>query len=105
MIILIYLMDHILYMIFRIILSIFKKITWKNIDNPSIRIYANKITNRIIFKIKIGHYIKLLTPETMELLESNENKITKHKNGENVPHLEIAEVILLNCNIINNDYQ
>ena len=74
-------------------------------NNPSIRIYANKIANRIIFKIKIGHYIKLLTPETMELLESNENKITKHKNGENVPHLEIAEVILLNCNIINNDYQ
>ena len=83
-------MDHILYLIFRIILSIFKKTTWKNIDNPSLRIYANKIANGITFKIKIGHYIKLLTPETMELLESNENKITKHKNGENVTHLGIA---------------
>ena len=41
----------------------------------------------------------------MELLASNKNKITKDKNGENVPHLEIAEVVLVHCNIVNNDYQ
>ena len=41
----------------------------------------------------------------MKLLESNEIKITKAKNGENVPHLEITEVALVYCNIINNDYQ
>ena len=41
----------------------------------------------------------------MKLLESTENKITKDKNGENVPHLEITEVILVHCNIVNNDYQ
>ena len=41
----------------------------------------------------------------MELLGSTENKIIKDKNGENVPHLEIAEVVLLLCNIVNNDYQ
>ena len=41
----------------------------------------------------------------MELLGSTENKITKGKNGENVLHLEIAEVVLVHCNIVNNDYQ
>ena len=41
----------------------------------------------------------------MKLLESTKNKISKDKNGENVPHLEITEVILVHCNIVNNDYQ
>ena len=41
----------------------------------------------------------------MKLLGSTENKITKNKNGENVPHLEITEVVLIHCNIVNNDYQ
>ena len=44
------------------------------------------------------------TPETTTLLESAENKITKDKNGENLPHLEITEVVLVPCNIVNNDY-
>ena len=44
-------------------------------------------------------------PETMKLLGSTEKKITKDKNGANVPHLQIAEVVLVHCNIINNDYQ
>ena len=41
----------------------------------------------------------------MKLLGSTENKITKDKNGENVPHLEITEVVLVHCDIVNNDYQ
>ena len=41
----------------------------------------------------------------MKLLGSSKNKITKDKNGENVPHLEIAEVVLVHCNMENNDYQ
>ena len=41
----------------------------------------------------------------MKLLGSTENKITKDKNGENMPNLEITEVVLVNCNIANNDYQ
>ena len=41
----------------------------------------------------------------MKLLGSTENKIIKDKNGENVPHLEITEVVLVHCNIVNNDYQ
>ena len=41
-------------------------------------------------------------PETIKLLGSNENKITKNKNGENVPHLKITEVVLFLCNIVSN---
>ena len=50
--------------------------------------YINKIENRITFKIKSGYYLELLAPETMKFLGSTESKITKDKNGENVPHLE-----------------
>ena len=41
----------------------------------------------------------------MKLLGSTESKITKDKNGENVPHLEIIELVLVQCNLVNNDYQ
>ena len=41
----------------------------------------------------------------MKLLGSTNNKITKDKNGENAPHLEITEVVLVHCNMVNNDYQ
>ena len=58
----------------------------ENVDNPSIRIYVNKTENRISFKIKSGYYLELLTPETMKLLRTNDSKIIKDKNGENVPH-------------------
>ena len=77
----------------------------EGVDNPSIRIYINKIENRITFKIKTGYYLELLTPETMKLLGSTESKITKDKNGENVPHLEVVELVLVNCNLDNNNYQ
>ena len=69
------------------------------------QIYVNKIENRVIFKIKDGYSLELLTLETMKLLGTTENKITKDKNGEYVPHLEIPEVVLVHCNIVNNDYQ
>ena len=62
--------------------------------------YINRIENRITFKIKNGYYLELLTPETMKLLGSTESKITKGKLGENVPHLEIVELVLLHCNLI-----
>ena len=63
-----YLLDHILYQIFKIILINILKNNGEIIDNPSVRIYVNKIENRIIFKIKTGYYLELLTPETMKLL-------------------------------------
>ena len=77
----------------------------ENSDDTSIKKYVNEIENRIRFKIKTGYYLELLTIETMKLLGSTENKITKDKNVENVPHLEITEVVLVHCNIVNNDYQ
>ena len=84
--------------------DIFKK-HGKNIDKPSVQIYVNKTENRVTFKIKDGHSLELLTPEKMKLLRSTENKTTKDKNSENVPHLEIAEVVLVHCEIANNEYQ
>ena len=67
--------------------------------------YINRTENRITFKTKNGYHLKLLTPETMKLLGSTESKITKDKNGENVPHLEVVELVLVHCNLVNNDYQ
>ena len=67
--------------------------------------YINRIENRITFKINNGYYLELLTPETMKLLGSTESKITKDKNGENVPHLEVVELVLVHCNLVNYHYQ
>ena len=75
------------------------------IDNVSIRIYVNKTEKRITLKVKTRYYLELLTPGTMKLLRGTENKITKDKKGENLPHFEITEVVLVQCNISNNDYQ
>ena len=41
----------------------------------------------------------------MKLLGSAKNKITRDKNGENVPRLEVVELVLVHCNLVNNDYQ
>ena len=77
----------------------------ESVDNLSIRIDVNKTENRITFKIKSGYYLELLTPETMKLFGSTESKITKDKNGENLPHSEVVELVLVHCNLVNNDYQ
>ena len=49
--------------------------------------------------------LELSTPETMKLFGTTESKIAKDKNAEYVPHLEVLELILVHCNIINNNYQ
>ena len=77
----------------------------EDIDKPSVQIYVHKIENRVTFKIENGYSLELLTPETMKLLGSTKNKITKDKNGENLPYLEITKVVLFHCNIVNNNYQ
>ena len=94
-------MDRVPYQIFKIML----KKHGENIDKPSVKIFVNKTENRITFKIKNGYSIELLTPETMKLLRSTEIKITKDKNGKNVRHLEITEKELVQCNIVDNEYQ
>ena len=77
----------------------------EDIDEPSVQIYVNKSENRVTFRIKTGYNLELLTSETMKLLGSTENEITKDKNGENVPHLESTKVVLVHCNVISNDYR
>ena len=72
-----YLMDHILYEIFKIILDVSLKKHGEKTDNLSVRIYANKTESRIKFKIKTWYYIELLMLETMNSLECTKNKITK----------------------------
>ena len=67
-----------------------------------IRIYANKIENSVTFKNKTRYFLDLLTPEMMTLLGSIKSKISKNENGENVPHLEITEVVLVHCNVVSN---
>ena len=64
-----YVMDHILYEIFKIFFNILKKHDTIS-DNPSIIIYANKIENRITFKTKTGYHLELLTSKTMKWLGS-----------------------------------
>ena len=81
-------------------------ISLKNIresDSAPIRIYVNKRENRIALQSKTGYCLELLMPETMKLHGSTKNKITKDKYGGNVPRSEITEVVLVHCNIVNND--
>ena len=90
-----YLMDHILYN------NKHETVT----DNSSVIVYINKIENRITFKIKTGYYPEPFTPETMKLLGSTKSEITKDNKSEIVSCLEITEVVLMQCNIVSNDYQ
>ena len=92
------------FLVFKITLNLSSKSETLT-ENPSIQIYPNKIKNRIVFKIKTGYKLKLLTPETMKLLGSTNKVVDKDKNGENVPKLESVEVVLVHCNLVKNDYQ
>ena len=74
-------------------------------ENAPILIYANTINNRIVFKIKSGYKLELLSKETMKLLGSTKDIIDLDKNSENVPSLENVEVVLVHCNLVNNSYQ
>ena len=74
-------------------------------ENPPILIYANTINNRIIFKIKSGYKLELLSKETTKLFGSTKDTIDADKNSENVPRLENVEVVLVHCNLVNNNYQ
>ena len=74
-------------------------------ENPPVQIYPNKIKNRIVFKIKTGYKLELLTPETMKLLGSTKKDVDLDKNSENVPKLESVEVVLAHFSLVKNDYQ
>ena len=65
----------------------------------------NKIENRIVFRIKTGFKLELLTPETKKLLGGTKKDVDKDNNGDNVPKLEYVEVVLVHFNLVKNDYQ
>ena len=99
-----YLTGLILCQIFRTIFSISSRSMKHCLINHQSKSISTKF-NRVTFKIKTGNYLEILAPETMKILGSTKIKITKDKNGENVSQLELTEVILVNCNIFNNQYQ
>ena len=74
-------------------------------DDLPIRVFVNKRENRITYKIKTGYHFKLLTLETMKLIGCTKNKINNDEYFENLSHLEITEVVLVNSNIISNGYK
>ena len=74
-------------------------------NTPQITVYQNKIKNRLVFKIKTGYKLELLTKETMKLLGSSKSIIDSNKNSKLVPKLESAETVLVHCNLVTNDYQ
>ena len=59
----------------------------------------------MLFKIKTGYKVELLSPETMKLLASGKKDVDKDKNGEDVSKLELFGVVLVHCNLVNNSYQ
>ena len=74
-------------------------------ENAPILIYVNTINNGIVFNIKSGYKLELLSKEIMKLFGSTKDIIDADKNSENVPRLETVEVGLVHCNLVNNSYQ
>ena len=68
------------------------------------QIYTNKIKNRIVFKIKTGYKLELLSLETMKLLGSTKKDVDQDKDRD-VPKLESVEVVLVHWNLVDNNYQ
>ena len=73
--------------------------------NPPVQIYPNKIKNRIVFKVKTGCKLELLSSETMRLLGNTKKDVDQDKDGEDVPKLESVEVALVHCDLVNKNYQ
>ena len=72
-------MDLILFLIFKVYFEYIIEKHEDIADNPPVQIYVNKIKNRIVFKIKTGYKVELLTEETMQLLGSSKKVIAKKK--------------------------
>ena len=68
-------------------------------------IYVNEINNRIVFKIKSGYKLELLSKENMRFLGSSADTTDGDKNSELVPELESVDLVLVHCNLVNNSYQ
>ena len=75
------------------------------VDNPPVQIYTSKIKSRIVFKIKAGYKLELLSPETMKLLGDKNKDVAQDKDGEDVSKLGSVEVVIVYCNLVNNNYE
>ena len=64
-----------------------------------------QIKHRIAFKINAEYYLVRFMPETLKSFESTKSKINKDKIGKNVTNLDITKIVLIDCNIVNSDYQ
>ena len=69
------------------------------------QIYVNRMKSKIVFKIKTGYKLELLSPKTMRLLGSTKKDVDQDEDGEDMPKLESVEVVLVHCNLFNNSYQ
>ena len=74
-------------------------------QNSAVQICSNKIKNRIVFKIKTGYKLELLSQETLKLLGSAKTDVDQDKDGKDGPKLESVEVVLVHYNLVNNNYQ
>ena len=74
-------------------------------ENPPVKIYPNKIKSRIVFKLKTEYKLELLSSEMMKLLGRRKTDVDQDKDWEDVPKLESVEVVLVHCNLDNNNYQ
>ena len=74
-------------------------------DNPPIHIYINKINNRLVFKIKDKYKLELQTPERRKIFDNARKSIEKIKHGKNLPDLEVVQVVLVQCNLVDSQYQ
>ena len=99
-----YLMILLQFQIFKIKSSI----SWKNFKHYQqilIYIYINKINNRLAFKIKVGYKIESQTPKTIKWFGSTDIKTDKTNNKENVWRLDAVKIVLVQCDLVENQYQ
>ena len=83
-------------------------ISWKHETLPTIppiHVYINRINNRLVLKIKNRYKLELRMPEAMKLFGSTKKLTNKTKNVENMPSLQVVEVVLVQCNLVDNQYQ
>ena len=72
---------------------------------PPIHVYINRNNNRLVFKIKGGYKLELQTSETMKLFRNRKKLAGKTKHEQKVPRIELVEVVLVHCNLVDNQYQ
>ena len=105
MILLIYRNDVILLQTFKITLNLSSKKHETLTENPPIQIYPNKIKKRIVFKIKRGYKLELLTPETMRLLGSTKKMLIKIKTAKTYQNQNLLKLFQFIVILVKNDFQ